>query len=109
KGYIQDDQVIEAMEELNKIQNFAEPFSKIVEIPELVNTFNEYLNELLHEKRAEAKEKIGLDHGEVSLHAKQYGVSNETKARVDQQYERLLSNVEEYTDIYRIDAAITHS
>src|SRR5699024_11469448 len=56
-----------AMDELDKILNYTEPFSNIKDIPPLVNTLNVHLDGLLKEKREEAKGKIELDRGEVSL------------------------------------------
>ena len=45
----------------------------------------------------------------LSLQAKQYGVSNETKQRVDEYYNGLNESLDTFTDIFKVDATISQS
>src|SRR5690606_17448906 len=50
-----------------------------------------------------------VDYDYLSLKAKQYGVSNETKEQIERYYPNLLSQVELFVDIYKVDATISQS
>src|SRR5690625_278253 len=92
------------MEELNDILNDPVPYQRIKDIPELINVLDEQIKEVLQVKRTEATEKIQLDFEEASLHANQYGVSEKTKQRITSQFENFLANIEEFTDLIKLDA-----
>src|SRR5699024_7157992 len=64
---------------------------------------------VLKEKKESAAEKIKLDFDEAALQAGQYGVSDRTKEQITSHYKNLLSSLEAYTDIYKVDALITQS
>lgn len=53
--------------------------------------------------------KLQADYEELSLLANQYGVSNSTKQRVEDYYNELNTNLENYIDIFKVDATITQS
>lgn len=109
RGYIEDEAVHEAMDQLDQILNYDEPFSTIKDIPPLVHMFKEGFKKLLEEKRKAAQEKITTDYDEVSLRANDEGVSEETKKAIDKAYERLFEQLKTFTDVYRIDAMIAQS
>ena len=107
--YVDTAEVEKAMDELRAIVEDPIPYGKIKDIPELVKVLDEEIQTVLSFKKVEAKEKVQSDYDEVSLHADQYGVSNETKNRVIQEYENFLADIETYEDIYKVDAAISRS
>ncbi|WP_449402796.1 hypothetical protein [Exiguobacterium artemiae] len=45
----------------------------------------------------------------MSLYVRQYGVSNETKKQIEERYKILQTNLESFTDIYKVDATIAQS
>jgi hypothetical protein len=109
KSYVQTEEVETAMESLDGILNDPLPYSRIKDIPKLVYVLEEQMQAVLKNKKEIAREKVQLDHDEVSLQANQYGVSQQTKSRIDNFYNNLLSMVDSYTDIHKVDAAITRS
>lgn len=109
KGYVQTETVIRAMEQLATILNDPIPYDDIKEIPTLIHHFEEEVERVLQEKKVHAKEQVQLDFDEASLQAKQYGVSKETAQRVNEYYESLFQQIASYTDIYKVDAAVTQS
>src|SRR5690625_5280110 len=99
KNYVNTEEVEKAMDQLQGILEDPIPYGKIKDIPELVLVLEEEIASVLDSKKAEAKEKVILDYDEVYLQTSQYGVSDETKARVKQQYDAFLSELrsEEHT------------
>lgn len=109
KGYVQTEEVETVMEQLTTTIHDPIPYSEIKDIPELIHIFEEEVKRVLEVKKANAMEQVTLDFDEASLQAKQYGVSTETQQRVEQFYKNMLGNIESYTDIYKVDAAVTQS
>ena len=109
KAYLSEQEVGDAMDQLHSIVQNPIPYRKIKDIPELVHKLEEQINLILNEKKDNAQEKLKADYDELSLQAKQYGVSNETKQRVNDYYNGLKVNLDTFTDIFKVDATISQS
>jgi len=109
KDYLVDENIHQAMKELDKILNFDEPFSRIKDIPKLVQVFHEGYEQLLQERRKAVANRIETDFDEVSLRMNDERISDITKKRIDDRYKGLLEQVHETQDVYRIDAMVTQS
>lgn len=97
---------------INKLQSILQdpiPYKKIKDIPELIHAMNEQINNVLNEKRENAHKRLKDDSDYLSLLTSQYGVSNETKERVNRYYQDLNANVDTFTDIYKVDATVSQS
>lgn len=109
KAYLSEDTVTEAMTSLEGIIKNPIPYRKIKEIPELVYKLEKQMTSLLSEKKNNVQEKLKEDYDELSLYVRQYGVSNETKQQIEEHYKVLQTNLDEFTDIYKVDATIAQS
>ncbi|MEK3976203.1 BREX system P-loop protein BrxC [Psychrobacillus sp. FSL K6-1267] len=109
KAYLSGQEVGKAMDKLRSIVQDPIPYRKIKEFPELIHALEEEISLVLTEKKVNAKGKLKADYDELSLQAKQYGVSNETKQSVDDYYNELKGNLERFTDIFKVDATISQS
>ncbi|MBW8351817.1 BREX system P-loop protein BrxC [Bacillus sp. IITD106] len=109
KAYLSGKEVEEAMNKLQDIIQDPIPYRKIKDIPELLHALEQQINSVLDEKKANAIEKLQADYNELILQAKQYGVSNETKQRVEGYYDGLKANLAQFTDIFKVDASISQS
>lgn len=109
KAYLDGHEVVKELEKLRSIIHNPVPYREIKDIPELVHALEKQIEVILLEKKDIALSKIQLDYDEVSILSKQYGVSNETKHRVDNYYHELKSNLESFKDIYKVDATISQS
>ncbi|MEC1232095.1 BREX system P-loop protein BrxC, partial [Bacillus paralicheniformis] len=79
------------------------------DIPELIHAMDEQIYSVLNEKRENAQKKLKDDSDYLSLLTSQYGVSNETKERVNRYYQELNANIDTFTDIYKVDATVSQS
>lgn len=109
KTYFSSYDLEESMNRLKEIIENPIPYREIKDIPGLVNRFEKELEKVLDEKVLNAKEKIQADYNEISLLAKQYGVSGETKDRVENFYQQLKNSLNSYNDIFKVDATIAQS
>ncbi|MFB5088357.1 BREX system P-loop protein BrxC [Psychrobacillus sp. PGGUH221] len=109
KAYLSEQEVAEAMDKLRSIVQDPIPYRKIKDMPELVYSLEEQINLVLSEKKENTHKKLKADYDELSLQAKQYGVSNETKQRVDDYYNGLKGNLDRFTDIFKVDATVSQS
>ncbi|MDP9739385.1 UNVERIFIED_ORG: ElaB/YqjD/DUF883 family membrane-anchored ribosome-binding protein [Bacillus sp. B2I3] len=96
-------------DELKEILNNPVPYGKIKHIPEVVKKINDQIENVLTEKKDNAKKKVKVDYDYLSLKANQYGVSNETKSRIDNYYTILMNQVKGFTDIFKVDATLSQS
>ncbi|MDN5388442.1 MULTISPECIES: BREX system P-loop protein BrxC [Bacillus] len=97
---------------INKLQSILQdpiPYKKIKDIPELIHAMDEQIYSVLNEKRENAQKKLKDDSDYLSLLTSQYGVSNETKERVNRYYQELNANIDTFTDIYKVDATVSQS
>lgn len=109
KAYLEITSVTEAMEELQNILNEPIPYKMIKDIPKYINTFKEEIEVILTEKKEQAKIEIESDYDELKLQLTNYGISDETKDRIEQQYKSFLQELIELGDVHRVDAMITRS
>lgn len=109
KAYLIGDEVDQYAEQLTDILNDPLPYGKIKQIPEIIKKIDDQLLRVLTEKKENAKDKIKVDYDYLSLKAKQHGVSTETKEQIECYYPALLSQVEAFVDIYKVDATISQS
>lgn len=109
KAYLLSDEAEKYAKQLKDILNDAVPYGKIKHIPEIIKKIEDQIDNVLTEKKENAKKKIQVDYDHLSLLAKQYGVSSDTKGRIDNYYNELLNSVEGFTDIYKVDATISQS
>lgn len=109
KAYLIGEEADKYAKQLKDILNDPVPYGKIKQIPEIIKKINDQINDVLTEKKENAKKKIKVDYDHLSLLAKQYGVSSETKDRIDKYYDDLLNSVDRFTDIYKVDATISQS
>ncbi|MBU8697659.1 BREX system P-loop protein BrxC [Bacillus pumilus] len=109
KPYFINDNAEETVNKLKGILTDSEPYGKIKQIPDLYDAIQQQINMVLEEKKLNAKEKIKVDYDYLALMAKQEGVSSMTRERVSEYYDSLVNSVEDFTDIFKVDATITQS
>lgn len=109
KAYLIGVDVEPIIEKLQAIIRDPIPYKKIKEIPELIHALDEQINTVLNEKRENAHNKIKDDSDYLSLLSTQYGVSNNTKERINRYYKELTANVNNFIDIYKVDATVPQS
>lgn len=109
KSYLAGEEVEGVIKNLQSIIQDPIPYKKIKDIPELIHKLEEQINNVLNEKRANAHKKLKEDSDYLSLLTSQYGVSNETKDRVNRYYQELNGNVDAFTDIFKVDATVSQS
>jgi hypothetical protein len=109
KAYLMGEEADQFAKQLRDILNDPIPYRTIKQIPEIIKKMDDQIKNVLTWKRNNAKEKIKFDYDYLSLKAKQYGVSNDTKERIEQYYSELMNQVEALTDIYKVDATISQS
>ncbi|MDW0118615.1 BREX system P-loop protein BrxC [Sporosarcina thermotolerans] len=109
KAYLSHQEVMDAMGKLLSIIQDPIPYRKIKDIPELVHTLEKEIKVILVEKKDNAQQKLKMDYDELSILAKQYGVFNQTKQRVDYYYDGLKNSLDSFTDIFKVDATISQS
>lgn len=109
KPYLASSEVEEAMNQLRDIVQDPVPYKKIKDISNYVHVLNNEMSAVLAEKKGIANEKLKADYDECALHAKQYGVTNETKQQIEVYYEGLIANLTQFEDIFKVDATISQS
>ncbi len=109
KSYLSGDEIEKAIHQLRNIVEDPIPYKNIRDIPGLLHSLEQQIEDVLVEKKANANEKLQADYNELVLQATQYGVSNETKHRVEQYYQGLKASLEQFTDIFKVDATISQS
>lgn len=109
KHYVATPEVKEAMDNLEKILNDPIPYGKIKDIPTYIHVLKEEIESVLSEKRQSTKEKVQLDFDEVSLQLNDYGLSDQTREKIKEQYEMFLQRAEQENEIYKVDAIVTQS
>jgi hypothetical protein len=109
KAYLMGDEADKYAKQLKEILNDPVPYGKIKQIPEIIKKINDQIKNVLTEKKENAKKKIKVDYDHLSLLAKQYGVSSQTKDRIDNYYSELVISIDGFTDIYKVDATISQS
>jgi hypothetical protein len=108
-AYLSGKEIKEAMNQLRNIIQDPVPYKKIKDITDLLHKLDLQINAVLAEKKTNAQEKLKADYNELALHVKQYGVSNETKLRVEDYYKGLHASLDQFIDIFKVDATISQS
>lgn len=109
KPYVASNEVAKAMNTLRDIVQDPIPYTKIKNISTFVHVLNNEMSAVLDEKKASAQQKLKADFDECTLHAKQYGVSTETKQQIEGYYEGLNTSLSQFEDIFKVDATISQS
>ncbi|MEH7119834.1 BREX system P-loop protein BrxC [Neobacillus vireti] len=109
KAYLTGENSEKFVNELRDIVNDPVPYGKIKLIPEIINKIDEQISNVLSQKKENAQTKINVDFDYLTLLAKQYGVSPETKEKINQYYDALLHDIQRFTDIFKVDATISQS
>lgn len=109
KPYLANAEVEQSMNALRDIIHDPIPYKKIKDISTYVHVLNNEMSAVLADKKASAQQKLKADFDECTLHAKQYGVSPETKRQIDVYYEGLNKNLAQFEDIFKVDATISQS
>lgn len=109
KAYLVGEDIEKVMNKLRLILQDPIPYKKIKDIPELIHAMGEQINAVLNEKKVNAKKKLKVDYDDLSLQAKQYGVSNGTKQRVDDYYSELNESLALFDNLFKVDATISQS
>ncbi|MFJ7371246.1 BREX system P-loop protein BrxC [Lysinibacillus sp. NPDC098008] len=109
KPYLASTEVEEAMNALRDIVQDPIPYKKIKDISTYVHVLNNEMVAILADKKALAQQKLKADYDECTLHAKQYGVSQGTKQRIEGYYDGLHANLAQFEDIFKVDATISQS
>lgn len=108
KDYL-NDEILQQLKKLDGILYDPIPYKKIRNIIDIVNTIEKGFNIIIDDKRRKAKEKIKIDFDYCLLKASQYGVSSDTAEIIKAYYNNLISKIDDYSDIFKIDASITQS
>ena len=108
KDYL-DEKMQESLNSINKIINNPIPYREIRKITSLVDEIELGFVEKVKEKRKEALELVNSDYDYLKLRSSQYGVSHITKDRLINDFNQIISGIEELQDIYRIDAKVAQS
>lgn len=109
KAYLVSSEVEEVMTKLLDIVQNPIPYKKIKDISNYLHFLNNEMTAVLAEKMDNAKAKLKADYDECALYAKQYGVSNETKQRIETYYKDLNARLVHFEDIFKVDATISQS
>lgn len=109
KMYLTELAVEQAMDRLQGILTDPIPYKMIKEIPELVYLLDEQMVAVLESKKHNTLNKISEDKEQLTSALKQYGVSDQTKQKVNDYYSGLEANLAEFMNIYKVDATITQS
>lgn len=109
KTYLVGEEVESAVSELAKILEDPVPYSRIKDIPELLNKIEEHIKAVLSEKISNAKKKLLDDYESISSYSSQYGVSNVTKQEIETFYANLNEELDTYKDIFKVEASIPRS
>ncbi|MFE8698275.1 BREX system P-loop protein BrxC [Cytobacillus sp. FJAT-53684] len=109
KAYLIGDEADQSTKQLTEIITDPLPYGKIKQIPEIIKKIDDQIQSVLTEKKDNAKEKVKVDYDYMALKAKQYGVSDNTKERIEHYYPDLLNQVDGFVDIYKVDATISQS
>lgn len=107
--YLSGMDIEQTMDKLHAIIHEPIPYKQIKDIPELVHTLQKEMKRVIDEKKAGALKKVEEDYQSIKPFASQYGVKDETKQRFERYYSELKANIESFTDIYKVDAAISQS
>lgn len=108
KDYLEKD-LLDEVAKLNEILNDPIPYKKIRNILDIASNIEKGFNLIIENKKETAKEKIKNDYDYCLLKSNQYGVGSNLSETIKMFYDKQLDDIENYKDIYRLDASITIS
>lgn len=108
RHYLTSDDIQDAVEQLKDIVEDPIPYNKIKDIPPLAHKIDEAIEHTLVDKKQHAKTYVEEVRENLKSSASQYGVTDQTKQRLEKVFQDLLSSIDQYTNIYKVDATITH-
>lgn len=109
QAYLDSDEVKQITSRLEAIIKDPIPYRKIKDIPQLLHALQLEMDTILINRKDNAREKLTTDRDYLTLLAKQPGVKDETRQRITTYYENLFSNMDQFTDMYKVDATISQS
>lgn len=109
KSYLDDDATQETVQKLEAIINNPIPYRRIKDIPEHAHKIQEAIQNVLNKKKEGANQEIQLVYDNLMLMTNADGVSDQTVSKIEQTFEDLLSGVDSFVNIYKVDAVITRS
>ncbi|NLW23292.1 MAG: BREX system P-loop protein BrxC [Tissierellia bacterium] len=101
--YLKDVSVREAYENLKDILEDYLPYRRIKDIPQYVNIINREIDKVLTSKKEESLKQVEEDLDYLLLLTDQPGVKEETKKNIIDLYGGLKRNIEENTEILKIE------
>ncbi|MFD3156696.1 BREX system P-loop protein BrxC [Haloimpatiens sp. FM7330] len=108
KDYLEKD-LLDEVAKLNEVLNDPMPYKKIRNILDIVSNIEKGFNLIIEDKKEKAKERIKNDYDYCLLKSNQYGVKSRIAEAIKVFYDKQLNDIENYKDIYRLDASITIS
>lgn len=108
KDYL-DKNLLDEVDKLNEILKDPIPYKKVRNIIDIVSNIEKGFNLIVENKKVAAKERIKNDYDYCLLKSSQYEVTSNISENIKLFYDKQLSEIENYKDIYRLDAAITIS
>lgn len=108
KDYL-NEELMQDVKSLDDILHDPIPYKRIRGIIDIVQNIEKGFNTIVEEKKEKAKGKIKNDFDYCLLKSSQYGVNSNTVELINAFYENFISKLDEYTDIFKIDASITQS
>lgn len=109
RRYLDDEATVDAVKQLKGIIEDPIPYNQIKDIPRLIHQIEQSIQQVVKSKKEIAKETIQNACNELLLKANDYDVSNETRSKIQQDFDALLDDINQYSDIFKIDASITQS
>lgn len=106
--FITDDETVEIIDNIKEIVKDNKPYSKIQNLPVLINKYNEKILELLEQKAEPVKGQIETSKAQVLDELNKYSFSSEYKNEVLQSFNQIYSRIESVNSFAQL-AAITSS
>lgn len=103
--YLYDEDVKEAFSNLTAVLEDYLPYGKIKDIPEYLKIINKGMDKILSRKKEETYEQLSKDFEAINDFFNQEGVSDKTKDSIIMTYSALRDNVENMTEILKIEGA----
>ncbi|MGG7056725.1 BREX system P-loop protein BrxC [Clostridium tertium] len=108
KDYL-DKNLLDEVNKLNEILKDPIPYKKVRNIIDIASNIEKGFNLIVENKKVAAKDRIKNDYDYCLLKSSQYEVTSNISENIKLFYDKQLSDIENYKDIYRLDAAITIS
>lgn len=103
-----NEEILKEHKKLESIIKNPIPYNEIKNIMDIVQNIEKSFNEIIQNKKLIAKEKINQDFNLCITKAIDYGL-DDIKTEVEEFYNGLITKVDEYDDVFKIDASIAQS